>query len=504
MSTRRFTALLAVLVSCKLLSRSTHDAAHDASQHPHDASHAPHDAPHAEHEAPPAQRDASTTALDASNGPRVTRHLDRVDGGVAIARDGGLRRSHPTRRVTVTEGGGPATVIATPTGALWVRAVNHEQDQFADVVATAIDQHGDAAFETRLLRRTTGPVRAISASVSGAHLWVSWITLRATTADVDNGPYELISAGLHASADLAGADEPVTLEDVRLPTLNTEQLGLDWWPDIVTRAFARPDGGALIIAVGGVERTVIPPDRAPVHLAMWNEFRVGADRAVTKDAHSAAAPVMYPDGFVELAEGVYYVITDGLSVRGSGAEWAPFAHGSDAHPSAPTPDIHSQRDIVIAWSGTSFATRGTLAMDFGNETGESYAGFALFDERGAIRTPVRRNPQGLPAPEDEIAWTPYTLAPLRCAHGHPVATVRWRASGGGTFTLDASNAQQRFALEQWIAPNTLPLPPRPDGGGTYVPPPEHLVWAGNALVGLVDGELTRWTCAGSGLLTLAR
>ena len=501
MSRLRLTALLAVLVSCKLLSRASHDASHDTSHAPHDASHAPHDA---STEAPAAQHDASTEALDASNAAHVTRHLERVDGGVLAGLDGGARRARPTRRVTVTAGGGPGTVIATPTGALWVRAVNHEQDQFADVVATAIDQHGEAAFETRLLRRTTGPVRAISASVSGAHLWVSWITLRPTSDDVDDGPYELISAGLHASADLAGADEPVTLDDVRMPTLRGDRLGLDWWPDIVTRAFARPDGGALIISVGGVERTVIPPDRVPVHLAMWNVFRVGADRSVTKDAHSSAAPVMYPEGFVALADGVYYVITDGLNVRGSGIEWAPFARGGDAHPSAPAPDIHSQGEIVIAWNGSAFATRGTLAMDFGNVNGESYEGFALFDEHAAIRTPFRNNPQDLPAPDGVVAWTPYTLAPPRCAHGHPVATVRWRASGGGTFTLDASDPQQRFALEQWIAPNTLPLPPPVAGRGTYVPPPEHLVWAGSALVGLVNGELTRWTCAGSGPLTLAR
>lgn len=209
---------------------------------------------------------------------------------------------------------------------------------------------------------------------------------------------------------------------------------------------------------------------------------------------------MDPDGFFELAGSVYYLITGGISVTGSGLERARLSSVGVETPGVPLPDLHDQRDLVLAWTGAGFAARGRIANTWGDE--REWPGFARFDTLGAIRTPVTVNPYGLPD-DGQTAWTPYTLAPLRCVGGHPVATVQWRAGGGGSLMLDPTSAEQRFALSRWIAPGSLPLPPRANGaapGDAWV---TQLVWAGSALVGLVDGELTRWTCAPTGRVALA-
>jgi hypothetical protein len=208
---------------------------------------------------------------------------------------------------------------------------------------------------------------------------------------------------------------------------------------------------------------------------------------------------MDPDGFLELAGSVYYLITSGLNVTGSAIVRARLSNVGPETAGVPLPAVRSQADVALAWTGAGFAARGRMATSWGDE--REWPGFARFDAQGEVRTPVTANPYDVPEPEDQVAWTPYTLAPLRCVGGHPVATVRWRAGGGGSLTLDPAMSEQRFALARWIAPGSLPLPPRPNvAGDAWV---SQLVWTGDALVGLVDGELTRWTCAPSGRVVLS-
>lgn len=217
--------------------------------------------------------DASMDRVDASADIVIHRHLDGFDAAVPTGRDGGRLRARSTRAAPrVVRGGGPSTVIATRTGALWVHAVNHEADRFTDVLATTLGPDGVAVGEAKLLRRTTGPVEAISASVSGAHLWVSWIALRSEV-EGTRGPCEVVSVALRASADLATVEPPITLDDVAVFSREGEQLGGEWWPEQVTRVFARADGGALVVATGGLDRAAIWGGER-VYLPVWKEFRV--------------------------------------------------------------------------------------------------------------------------------------------------------------------------------------------------------------------------------------
>lgn len=446
-----------------------------------------------------ATRDALVDHVDAPTDATVTRHFERLDTAVPAGRDGGRPRARPTRRAPpVVRGRGPSTVISTRAGALWVRAVNHEADRFTDVLATTLGPDGRAFGESKLLRRTTGPVEALSASVSGEHLWVSWIALRSEDGDT-GGPCEVVSVALRASADLATVEPPITLDDVAVFSRSSEQLGGEWWPEQVTRVFARADGGALVVATGGLDRAVIWGGER-VYVPVWKEFRIEPEGAHTSVAHSACAAVLDRDEFFELAGSVYYLMTGGLSVTGSGFMRARLSNVGPETPEVPLPDLHDQRDLALAWTGAGFAARGRIANTWGDE--REWPGFARFDSLGAIRTPVTPNPYGLPAADDQAAWTPYTLAPLRCVGGHPVATVQWRAGGGGSLTLDPTMAEHRFALSRWIAPGSLPLPPRANGAARDDESVSQLVWTGSALVGLVDGELTRWTCAPSGRVAL--
>ena len=155
-----------------------------------------------------------------------------------------------------------------------------------------------------MLRRTTGPVESLSARVAGDHLGVSGITERSRGSDGD-GDIERTSAALHARSDLRVVDAPVTFEDTRIRFTMDRPCGR------THVLFAREDGGALVVATGGVDTCSRAYDLSGEHSVRtccngWNEFHVEPGGRFTTHAPSMIAPDGAPRGFARVPGGVVY------------------------------------------------------------------------------------------------------------------------------------------------------------------------------------------------------
>jgi hypothetical protein len=471
MGPQRF-AILLVLLGCRRTPSG--GARPDATSHTHDT-----------------PRISTASAHDAT----VPDDNARADATPLLRVDAARTRTRPTRPARSRLGDeGATTLAATTTGGLWVRAVYSERDNTSEVLASVLDARGRLQGEARLLRRTTGLVEALSASVAGEHLWVSWIS---HLDDRAQAPTNHLTVSVHGRADLTTVDAPITLLDERRRCARDCEYGC--WPQETVRAFAGPDGAMLTIATGSSTICSLDPMPARDACPIWHEFRAEPGGAPTRRSQTVLIPPKSPANFVALPSGVFYVVIDGHYVYGASLRWAPFSQRSAADAAAPVYDLSTQADLTLAWTGEHLAARGRPANSaaFADDT-ESREGLALFDARGASRTRVTTL-------NGEAIWTPYTLDALRCVAGRPVATVRWRAGGGGTLTLDPARADQHFALEEWIDARSLPLPMRGDASVTSYEGAriEQLVWVGHALMGVVDGALVRWVCTSSGGLALA-
>ena len=401
---------------------------------------------------------------------------------------------------------GAATLVATAEGALWVRALQTGGARVVDLVATRLDADGVPVGDARLLRRTTGPVVTLSASVAGSHLWVAW--LARPDGSTGDAPGRLLSAALHGRVDVTAVDEPVIFEDVDV-TRAEVPASFEGWPWSVTRVFAQADGGALVIATSAPTRCPspspvdgLPPTARPC--AAWKEFRIAPDGTIAHTEHATLAPRETLDAFVELPQGVLYASSWGYERAATTLQWAPRVPTT-----APPPfmgALDRQEGVALAWTGDGLAATGALPSDHPAVT-DAIAGrrFARFDARGTIVTPrsTHRYRDEVSGFEDTVvAWAPYDIDPLRCVGGHAVVTLRWRGGDGGSLTLDPARPDQRFALDAWIDSDALPLPPMADAAARDARV-RDLVWTGRALVGLVDGTPIRWTCTPAGRLVRA-
>lgn len=416
------------------------------------------------------------------------------DASAPRAFDGG--RAPRAVHVAPTTPDGTQELVATRAGLLLVRVVEHPGQRAVDLVATPLDAEGTPLGEPRLLRRTTGPVVSLSASVAGDHLWVSWITDRPQGHDGATDT-ERLSAALHAKADLSTVDAPVTFEDTRIRT--TENAPCGWWESGATRVFAREDGAALVVATGGLGTCLHSHSETGegderICCGVWNEFRVAADGRFSTRAESMIAPYGAPEGFARVPGGVVYAVSNEHEFRNMMFVTASYALVQPiALPQVGAAFAHDQ--VVTAWTGDGVAAMGVLQLDFEDEHGRPPPrGFVWWERSGRPKTPDGPEMQG------RVAWAPFTRDPLRCVEGHPVVTVRWRGTPAGTLTLDPTRTDQDFDLAEWANLTAVPLPPPPAELARDTERVSHLVWTGRALVGLVDGAITRWHCAPTGRL----
>ncbi len=443
--------------------------------------------PHAQRSAPVPIDAAPHIAID------VLPRDAATDEGTS---DAAARHPHSTRAITPPhDNNRRATLVATPTGATLIEAINRPGLD-TQVTALALDAEGRPTGATRLLRSTSGPVTALSASVAEGHLWLSWIALRAPSGD-PRSPYELLSVALHASADLLNVDGPIVLDDesVAAPHVDTDREG--WWPEERTRVFARAEGAALVVATGAVDRCEHPrvfnfpaPDGIFIACATLHESRINSDRSVSRRVRSVFAPSGAPRGFTRRHDEVAYILsthsafmTEGAIVRARPLERAD-APGRG-------PDVSRYALLALAAHvDEPDVLPEQNAFDLGGGPPPTEGVFGRFDADDVLRSPFALDAR------HEARWIAPSLSPLHCVGGHPIATVRWR---GGSLDLDPTRADPSFDLVDWFATDALHHPALTPS----TPSVDQVVWAGRALVGLSEGALLRWRCSAANRLVPA-
>lgn len=430
--------------------------------------------------------DATVAAPDVSTDAPASYVIMMFDGstpGLADAADAARREPPPAAP-------GVNTLTQTNSGAAWVRALDHEGRRASRVMVTAVDADGHATRRERQVTVTADPVVSLSAHAAGGHLWVSWITQRTGP----GGAMELQSYAARLKADVTDGDAPIALDAFSVRRVAGDPAAV-WWARPATQAIARDDGGALIVSTGRSDAcTTQRAPRLPFvrldHCAMWTEDRFAVDGTRTTFSRPLIAPVGVPGAFTTVPHGALYALTSRRETVRSAAVEAPYLQAVDGAQPRVHESVYFQRDLTFAWDGAGVAALGRPA----NGPLNAPRGFARFNAQARPLTPLRVNVQR------QTEWAPYTVAPLRCASGHAVVTVRW---AGGAMTLDPANAAQHFDLFEWANVAELALAEAPDGG---VAPPGRrltgLVWTGRALTGVVNGALRRWTCTPSGALAL--
>ncbi len=453
---------------------------------------------------PPAPADAShtiavdvrTVSPDASAvaSPDASADASSVDAVVTlprwnpppgyVARDASTPRRTTVARVTPTDANDPITLVATPTGALLVRAVNHDGRRVSELIATTLDRRGVALGEPKLLRRTTGPVRDVSADARGAHVWIAWHTVRAR----DEGPREEhLVAALHGNADLSTVDAPRTLADFSY--VSDEEIPYGWHTPLA-RVFARDDGGALVVATGERIPCLHGDDEEHAERAScpaWTLSHLAPDGAVTTHREALLCPSSEPQGFVRLPGGIAYVVPD----EHIGLKIVTFTEPWDSTPvTMPFEEpLWHYDNVAMAWGDGVFALRAHYAEE--DPDAPATEGVWVHGPTPAQRTPALSDAYRMPV------LPGITTQPLRCVEGHPVVRVRWARGGRDGVVFDPTHEGTSIDLTRWADVDRLPRP------SSVTDAPEELVWAGEALVGRVHDTLLRWTCAPNGALRLA-
>jgi hypothetical protein len=398
---------------------------------------------------------------------------------------GTTRRTAPARTVT-TNTGDPWALIALPDGALWVRAVNTPGRRASEIHATVFGRDGVPRGGARLLRRTTGPVRSISADAMGTHVWVAWHTVR----DGDTAREEHIVAAMRGNADLGEVGAPLTLQNF---SYTVEHDVAYAWEGAMVRVFAREDGGALAVATGARAVCVHGEEegaRERVPCEGWTVTRIEPGGATHTKVETLLCPVGLPHGFVRIPGGIAYAVRDDHI----GTKFALYTEATGAATPMSLPDeaaFWHYGDAAMAWGDGAFALRATSLEDPLVGVREGASGVFVHGATATQRTPAlndRFNNPVMPA---------FRRSALRCDHGHPVVQVQWAGGRAPGVTFDPTHAGTSIDLVDWIDVQRLPLPSHSEDR------PTALVWAGAALLGVAEGTLLRWTCPSDGLPRLA-
>ncbi len=400
--------------------------------------------------------------------------------------DAGVARHTTTARVSPVNTDDPWALAAAPDGAFWVRAVNHPGQRTSEIVATVMGHDGVAVGPPKLVRRTTGPVRAVSVDAANGQVWIAWHTVRPAETSMRE---EHIVAALHGDATLTEVGAPVTLTnfsymaDSELPYV---------WSEPIARVFVRDDGGALVVSTGA--RSVCVHGESEEHTERvpcegWNVSRVELTGEKRVSSESLLCPVGVPQGFARVPGGVAYAVREDHI----GTKILTFTAAIGATAPAALPiesELWHYSDPVIAWGDGVFAMRATY-IDDAQGLPTRADGVYVRGPTPSTHTPTLHDSYGgelIPG---------VTLSPLRCVDGHPVARVRWDRGPAAGVVFDPTHAGTSVDLARWSDTRRLALPANVED------PPEALVWAGSALVGVSGATLLRWTCAADGSLHLA-
>lgn len=439
----------------------------------------------------PACRRAPTAAprpAPSAPPPVVAADVPRVSLTQDAGADAARTVARATRVASVRPSGDTLdALVSLGDGVLHVRAINHDGERASDIVATSLDADGRPRGPARVLRRTTGPVRALDASAAGGALWVAWAAVRAE--GDDGARAEFIFAAVRGSTDLATVERPVTVDDFRA-ALGDEY---DMAPQAIARArigvVAADDGGAVIVASAPVQTCVHEggTDHASrVACRGWSVTTVTADGQRSRSVEGRIAMTDGPYGLLRIPNGfVYGVDNDHIGSKASAVVEA-LARGA-------APPFHGDtywhyRDLAFAAAGGALYARGTPTEE--GMRASRFGHIAALDPAHAARTPTREGDWG-------TEWPPLTLRALRCERGHPVLALGWE---GGSVRLDPTVAGSSFRWDEWLDPADLPLPAR-DGGASEGMFP--VAWSGRALVGVIDGMVVRWRCGARGSIEVA-
>ncbi len=434
--------------------------------------------------------DARTPLADASSHPASDAS---VDGAVLTVR----RRSPPPgfvprdastpRRTTVahvrpTDANDPMTLLATPTGALFVRAVNHAGQRVSEIVATPLDRRGLPVGEPKLVRRTTGPIEALSADARGAHVWIAWHTVRVQEGESHG---EHIVAAIHGNADLSTVDAPLTLVDSSYAASSYP------WAYAFANVLAHEDGRAMVLSNDAPATCQVfrynsddNPEWGPC--ATYRISNLSPTRIDETSSGAMEVPSGVPHAFVRLPDAIGYVVINGDVYDKS--EITTLGWGSTHFDLPFDPSVPSYDVVSMAWSD------GVLALlmheeDVGND-----------DARWGVWMHGPAALRGMPDldPQRMVPVPPRVVTgPLRCVGGHPVVRVGWEGGPRGGMVFDPTHEGTSIDLGSWADVDRLPRP------ATVTDAPYDIVWAGEALVGRVGATLLRWTCASNGALRLA-
>jgi hypothetical protein len=442
----------------------------------------PHNVLHTTHAAR-----ATADAEPASVRPRVM-----VPPGLPRPDAGTVRRT-TVARTAVTNTDDPWTLVPSPEGALWIRAVNTRGQRASEIQATVFGHDGVASGPPRLLRRTTGPVRAISAEARDTHVWVAWHTVRGEEIEDDDTPQrrEHIVAALHGNSSLTEVDATLTLADFSRVASHGVPYG--WGYEDMVRAFVRDDGGLLAVYTG--PRTQCVHDEDTEHSERvpcdgWNVVQIDSSGARHVKTEATLCASSLPRGFVRIPRGIAYALVD--DHIGTKLLFYTEATGSATPMSLPEDtELWHYVDPIMAWGDGTFALTGVSNEDLGTSSPSGTHGVLVRGSTPATQTPALRdryNSPMLPA---------FRRGALRCEQGHPVVHVSWARGPAQGVSFDVTHPGTSIDLVDWIDVQRLPLPSHSEAL------PTALVWTGAALLGIANGTPIRWTCAADGALRLA-
>jgi hypothetical protein len=376
----------------------------------------------------------------------------------------------------------PWALVPTADGALWVRAVNVPGQRASEIQATLFDRDGNSRGASRLLRRTTGPVRAVSVDAQGPHVWIAWHTVRE-----GERREEHIVVAMHGNADLTQVGAPVTIANFARTTTTDLPYA---WDGVMVRVFVRDDGGALAVSTGARAVCVHGDDDEGEHSERvpcegWNVTQIEPSGTRQVHVETLLCPSSLPHGFVRIPGGIAYAVVDDHI----GTKLALFtaATGSATPMEVPTEAwLWNYRNTAMAWGDGSFVLAANSTGDISPSTHEGARGVLVRGPSADARSPMLRDTFGSPM------LPALRRGALRCEEGHPVVRVQWAGNHAQGVTLDVTHAGTSLNLADWVDVERLPLPSQ------LTHRPTELVWTGAAILGVANGTPLRWTCPPSG------
>lgn len=368
-------------------------------------------------------------------------------------------------------------LVALPDGAVLLRAMNREGQRTTEIIATRLDAQGLAAGVPRLLRRTSGPVVALDASVADGALWVAWGSVR----PVDEARGDHLVAALRVRADLSSVERPITLQDFRAMVGGDGEMAPQAINRLEVGVLASAGGGAVVVSSAPVTRCDHGEgdhaERTPCR--GWSIARIAADGRVQREGDAAIAHTAGPTSLVAIPGGFAFAVSNDHIGSKTVIDVRPLEAGGRLPFTGD--ECWHYRDARLARLGDSLLA---LATPTEGDMAPSSMGHARVLGPQSRLTRLRRDAHGSPE------WPAVRTRALRCQGGRPVIELRW--AGGGA-TLDPIRDGAPLDWSAWVARSELP-----GLEGAAATPP--LAWTGQMLVAWDAGGWNRYRCGPRGIV----